>query len=32
VIHGFYQAWRLQGKRAELNVSLAADAVNKRGV
>jgi flavin reductase (DIM6/NTAB) family NADH-FMN oxidoreductase RutF len=32
VIHGFYQAWRLRGKSAELNVSLTEDAVNKRGV
>ncbi len=32
VIHGFYQAWRLRGKSAELRVSLAEDAVNKRGV
>jgi flavin reductase (DIM6/NTAB) family NADH-FMN oxidoreductase RutF len=32
VIHGFYQARRLQGKSAELNISLAQDAVNKRGV
>jgi flavin reductase (DIM6/NTAB) family NADH-FMN oxidoreductase RutF len=32
VIHGFYQARRLQGKSKELNISLAQDAVNKRGV
>jgi flavin reductase (DIM6/NTAB) family NADH-FMN oxidoreductase RutF len=32
VIHGFYQAWRLRGKSAELNISLAQDAVSKRGV
>ena len=31
VIHGFYQAWRLRGKSAELNASLAEDAVNKKG-
>ena len=32
VIHGFYQAWRLRGRSAELNISLASDAVNKRGI
>jgi flavin reductase (DIM6/NTAB) family NADH-FMN oxidoreductase RutF len=32
VIHGFYQAWRLRGKSAELNVSLAEDVLHKRGV
>jgi flavin reductase (DIM6/NTAB) family NADH-FMN oxidoreductase RutF len=31
VIHGFYQAWRLRGKSAELNVSLAEDVLHKRG-
>lgn len=29
VVHGFYQFWRLRGRRAELATSLAADAVNK---
>lgn len=29
VIHGFYQAWRLRGRRAELKAALSADAVNK---
>lgn len=32
VIHGFYQAWRLRGKSGDLHVSLAEDAVNKKGV
>jgi len=32
VIHGFYQAWRLRGRRAELEASVAADSFNKRGV
>jgi flavin reductase (DIM6/NTAB) family NADH-FMN oxidoreductase RutF len=32
VVHGFYQAWRLKGSRAGLQVSLAADALNKRGL
>jgi flavin reductase (DIM6/NTAB) family NADH-FMN oxidoreductase RutF len=31
VIHGFYQAWRLRGNSAELNASLAEDALNKKG-
>jgi flavin reductase (DIM6/NTAB) family NADH-FMN oxidoreductase RutF len=31
VIHGFYQAWRLRGNIAELNASLAEDALNKKG-
>jgi hypothetical protein len=30
-IHGFYQAWRLKGRRAELETSVAEDAFNKRG-
>jgi flavin reductase (DIM6/NTAB) family NADH-FMN oxidoreductase RutF len=32
VVHGFYQAWRLKGSRTELQASLAADALNKRGL
>lgn len=32
VIHGFYQAWRLWGRRAELEASVAADSFNKRGL
>lgn len=32
VIHGFYQAWRLQGRRAELQASVAEDSSNKRGL
>ena len=31
VIHGFYQAWRLKGRKEELRDSIAADASNKRG-
>lgn len=31
VIHGFYQAWRLKGQRAELKASTIRDSVNKRG-
>ena len=31
VIHGFYQAWRLKGRRTELQNSLAEDSFNKRG-
>lgn len=30
VIHGFYQAWRLRGRKAELRASLAEDLFNKR--
>jgi flavin reductase (DIM6/NTAB) family NADH-FMN oxidoreductase RutF len=30
VIHGFYQAWRLRGRYAELRASLAEDLFNKR--
>ena len=32
VVHGFYQAWRLKGRRTELQASLAADSLNKRGL
>jgi len=32
IIHGFYQAWRLKGRRAELEASLAEDLLNKRGI
>lgn len=32
IVHGFYQAWRLKGRRAELEASLAADLLNKRGM
>jgi hypothetical protein len=32
IIHGFYQAWRLRGRRAELEASLAEDLLNKRGI
>jgi flavin reductase (DIM6/NTAB) family NADH-FMN oxidoreductase RutF len=31
VVHGFYQAWRLKNKRAELRSSLAADSFSKKG-
>jgi hypothetical protein len=31
VVHGFYQAWRLTGRSAELRTSLAADSFSKRG-
>jgi flavin reductase (DIM6/NTAB) family NADH-FMN oxidoreductase RutF len=31
VIHGFYQAWRLKGRSAELATSLAQDAFHKKG-
>jgi hypothetical protein len=30
-IHGFYQVWRLKGRKAELRASLAEDSFNKRG-
>jgi hypothetical protein len=29
VIHGFYQAWRLRGRKAELETSLREDSLNK---
>lgn len=32
IVHGFYQAWRFKGRRAELEASLAEDVLNKRGV
>jgi flavin reductase (DIM6/NTAB) family NADH-FMN oxidoreductase RutF len=32
IVHGFYQAWRLKGSRAELEASLAEDSLNKRGI
>jgi hypothetical protein len=32
IIHGFYQRWRLRGKHAEIEASLVADQINKRGV
>ncbi len=32
IVHGFYQAWRLKGRRTELEASLAEDLLNKRGV
>lgn len=32
IVHGFYQAWRLRGRRAELEESLVADSRNKRGM
>jgi hypothetical protein len=32
IVHGFYQAWRLKGSRAELEASLAEDLLNKRGI
>jgi hypothetical protein len=32
IVHGFYQAWRLKGQRAELEASLVADALNKKGM
>lgn len=32
IVHGFYQAWRLKGRRAELEASLAEDLLNKRGL
>ena len=32
VIHGFYQAWRLRGRRLELQEAVSADAFYKRGV
>jgi flavin reductase (DIM6/NTAB) family NADH-FMN oxidoreductase RutF len=32
VIHGFYQAWRLNGRSAELQASRAEDSFYKRGI
>jgi flavin reductase (DIM6/NTAB) family NADH-FMN oxidoreductase RutF len=32
IVHGFYQAWRLKGSRAELEASLAEDLLNKTGI
>jgi flavin reductase (DIM6/NTAB) family NADH-FMN oxidoreductase RutF len=32
VIHGFYQAWRLKGRSAELRASRAQDSLYKRGL
>jgi flavin reductase (DIM6/NTAB) family NADH-FMN oxidoreductase RutF len=32
IVHGFYQAWRLKGRRTELETSLAQDVLNKRGL
>jgi flavin reductase (DIM6/NTAB) family NADH-FMN oxidoreductase RutF len=32
VIHGFYQHWRLRGRREDLEASVAADAFNKHGL
>jgi flavin reductase (DIM6/NTAB) family NADH-FMN oxidoreductase RutF len=32
IVHGFYQAWRLRGRRAELEASIAQDLSNKRGI
>ncbi len=32
IVHGFYQAWRLKGRRVELEASLVADALNKKGM
>jgi flavin reductase (DIM6/NTAB) family NADH-FMN oxidoreductase RutF len=31
VVHGFYQAWRLNGRPAELQASLAEDSFHKKG-
>lgn len=31
VIHGFYQAWRLNGRRAEVEASRAEDLIYKKG-
>jgi hypothetical protein len=31
-IHGFYQAWRMKGRSAELKASIAEDSFNKRGI
>jgi flavin reductase (DIM6/NTAB) family NADH-FMN oxidoreductase RutF len=32
VIHGFYQYWRVRGRKEELKASVAADFLNKHGV
>jgi hypothetical protein len=32
VIHGFYQAWRLKGRGAEIRASLETDCLSKRGL
>jgi hypothetical protein len=32
IVHGFYQAWRLKGRRAELEASLVEDLLNKKGI
>jgi hypothetical protein len=32
IVHGFYQAWRLKGHRAELEESVAEDSLNKQGM
>jgi len=32
IIHGFYQRWRLRGRNTEIQASLVADQMNKRGV
>jgi flavin reductase (DIM6/NTAB) family NADH-FMN oxidoreductase RutF len=32
VVHGFYQAWRLKGRSAELQAAAAESAFNKRGI
>jgi hypothetical protein len=32
IVHGFYQGWRMKGRRAELEASLVADHFNKKGV
>jgi flavin reductase (DIM6/NTAB) family NADH-FMN oxidoreductase RutF len=32
VVHGFYQAWRLKGRSADLRVAAAESAFNKRGI
>ena len=31
IVHGFYQGWRLRGRRAELEASLVANQLNRRG-
>lgn len=31
VVHGFYQAWRLKGRSADLQVAAAENAFNKKG-
>lgn len=32
MIHGFYQHWRVRGRKGELAASVAADLLNKRGL